>query len=267
MQVGISTASLFGKYSVEDAPARIAAFGASICEVFLNTFSEYRDEFIGLLSERIHKHNLRVYSIHPMGTQFEPQLFSLHIRQREDAFRIYEQVLQAGRALGASCYVMHGPSTMYGAVRNMELERIGPIVQTLCEMAKEYGLVHAWENVSWCLFHEPSFGLRLLDATKADDLRFTLDIKQAVRSRYTPLEYIEAVGERLINLHICDYIESSNCVQPVLPGQGKCNLEELYCALLNTGYNGPAILEVYSDLYEDENELEKSFALVRDSLK
>ncbi len=267
MQVGISTASLFGKYSVEDAPARIAAFGASICEVFLNTFSEYHNEFIKMLFERINKHNLRVYSIHPMGTQFEPQLFSPHLRQREDAFRIFEQVLQAGKVLGASCYVMHGPSTMYGAVRNMEIQRIGPIVQSLCEMAAEYGLILAWENVSWCLFHEPSFGLRLLEATKADDLRFTLDIKQAVRSGYSPLEYVEAIGERLVNLHICDYSNSSGCVQPILPGRGQCDLERLYSALLKKSYKGPAILEVYSDLYKNEDELFESFTFVRDSLK
>ena len=263
MQVGISTASLFSKCSVEDAPARIAVFGASICEIFLNTFSEYEEDFITLLDGRVRENGLQVYSVHPMGTQFEPQLFSLHPRQRADAMRLYEKVLRAGRLLGASCYVMHGPSGLNGAVKNMELPRIGPIVQELCETAAACGLTLAWENVSWCLFHMPSFGPRLLEATKSDDLRFTLDIKQAVRSGYEPAEYVEAIGERMVNLHICDYKHMPGYVLPVMPGQGECDLPGLGDALKRKGYGGPAFLEVYSDMYQNDEEFLKSYLQVK----
>lgn len=266
MQVGISTASLFNRYELEECPAHMAAMGASVCEIFLNTFSEYEGEFVSSLKERIDQSGLKVYSIHPMGTQFEPQLFSIHHRQREDARKIFEQVLRAGKVLGATCYVMHGPSGLNGAVRNTELTRIGPMVQELCEIAAAYSITLAWENVSWCLFHTPSFGPRLLDATKSDDLRFTMDIKQAARSGYAPIEYIEAIGERMVNLHVCDYIRSPERVMPVLPGRGECDLSALGQALKAKGYAGPAFLEVYSDMYSSEAELESCYGYVRSCL-
>ena len=264
MQVGISTASLFNRYELEDSPAHMAAMGATVCEIFLNTFSEYEGEFISVLHQRVQESGLKVYSVHPMGTQFEPQLFSIYQRQREDAKRIFEQVLRAGKTLGATCYVMHGPSGLNGAVKNMDIPRIGPMVQELCEMAKAHSMTLAWENVSWCLFHTPSFGLRLLDATKADDLRFTVDLKQAGRSGYRPEEYIEAVGERMVNLHICDYLSTSGRILPVLPGKGACDFASIAELLYKKGYKGPAFLEVYSDMYEDEAELLSCYQYVKD---
>ena len=209
LQVGVSTASLFTKYMLEDTPEQIAQMGAEVMEVFLNTFQEYEPEFISLLQGRIRAQGLDVYSIHPMSTQFEPQLFSIHPRQREDANRIFERVLQAAKQLGVRYYVMHGPSNMNGAVKNMNMTRIGPILKDLCELAAHYGIGLTWENVSWCLFCYPEFAQRVFDAANTDKLYFTLDIKQAARSGYTPEAYIDAIAscgkDRLKNLHICDY--------------------------------------------------------------
>jgi sugar phosphate isomerase/epimerase len=263
LQVGISTASFFNKCNVEDTPARMKAIGTSLCEIFLNTFSEYEEDFVSMLAGNVRDNELQVYSIHPMGTQFEPQLFSPHARQKADALKIYRQVLRAGSMLGARCYVMHGPAGLNGAVKNMELPRIGPIVQELCEIAGEYGLTLAWENVSWCLFSIPSFGARLLEATGADDLRFTLDIKQAVRSGYSPLEYVEAIGERLINLHICDYRYVAGRFRLAMPGQGDCGFFALRAALEQKKYKGPAFIEVYSDMFHEDTEILKSYQYIQ----
>lgn len=263
MQVGISTASFFNKSNVEDTPARMKAIGSFVCEIFLNTFSEYEEEFVTKLAQNTRENGLQVYSIHPMGTQFEPQLFSPHARQRADALKIYRQVLRAGRILGASCYVMHGPAGLNGAVKNMDLPRIGPIVRELCEIAGEYDLKLAWENVSWCLFSIPSFGQRLLEATGADDLRFTLDIKQAVRSGYSPLEYVDAIGERLINLHICDYRYVAGRFRLAMPGQGECGFFALRAALEQKKYKGPAFIEVYSDMFQEDSELLESYRYIQ----
>ena len=159
-------------------------------------------------------------------------------------------MLVSARILGARCYVMHGPSSLGGIAKNMELTRLGPIAQELCALAASYGITLAWENVSYCLFNRPDFGLRLLDATHADDLRFTLDIKQAARSGYSPHAFIEAVGERIVNLHLCDYQRlPDGRSAPRMPGKGECDFDALRDALLGKGYRGPAFLEVYSDMY------------------
>ena len=267
MNVGISTASFFTKYDTEDIPAQIAAMGASVCEIFLNTFSEYEPPFIELLRARVLEAGLQVFSIHPMSVQFEAQLFSIHARQRLDAEATFLSVLRAGARLQAKYYVMHGPAAMSGAVKNVEFSRIGPIVQKLCERAGEYGITIAWENVSWCLFSQPDFGTKLLAATGADDLRFTLDVKQAARSGYEPAAYVCQMGKRLVNVHICDYrrLEGGR-IATRLPGEGECDYPALSAALKEAQYLGPAFLEVYSDLYTDEAALKKSYAYLKQTL-
>lgn len=263
LRVGISTASFYNTCMLEDAPARVAALGARDAEVFLNTFSEYEPDFIRLLKTRFDEAQVSVYSVHPMGTQFEPQLFSVHPRQRDDAWKIFERVLQAGRIFGASYYVMHGPAGQFGMLKNMQLERIGPITKELCSLAKTYGLRIAWENVSWCLFNTPAFAPAIADAAKCDELRFTLDIKQAARSGYSAEAYINAMGERLANLHVCDYRLENGNMTPFLPGRGECDFHGVKEALLRHNYSGPAFLEVYSDLYEDDAVLKGAYDYIK----
>lgn len=255
LQIGISTASFFNRMTIEDAVLQLGAHGVPAAELFLNSFCEYEPAFTAMLAERARAANLRIHSVHPMSTQFEPQLFSLHPRQREDAFRIYERVLQAARTLGAACYVMHGAATLNGAAKNLELARIAPIFSELDEMARAYGVTLALENVSWCLFCTPSFGLRLRELTK-DRMHFTLDIKQAVRSGFSPEDYMDAVGDRIVNVHLCDYERLENgAFRWRMPTQGQCDFSALRAALLAHGYRGPAFVEVYSDMYDDVDAL------------
>lgn len=135
MEFGISTAAFYRRAATEDALCHIREQGALLCEVYLESFSEYTPDFAHLLRQRADALGLRVVSVHPMGTQFEPQLFSLSVRQHDDAWRIFERVLQSAQILGAKYYVMHGPPTMRGALKNAEAGRIGPIIAELCALA------------------------------------------------------------------------------------------------------------------------------------
>ena len=45
MEIGISTATYFAKLPTEDTFEYIKDAGANICEVFMDTFSEYTPEF------------------------------------------------------------------------------------------------------------------------------------------------------------------------------------------------------------------------------
>lgn len=42
-RIGISTASYFNRMPIEDAVLELGAQGVRICELFLNSFSEYTD--------------------------------------------------------------------------------------------------------------------------------------------------------------------------------------------------------------------------------
>lgn len=74
MKVGISTASLYGKLYTEQALEFFAQNSVDCAEVFLSSFSEYKEEF-GRELQRV-KGNVEVYSIHTLNSQFEGQLFS-----------------------------------------------------------------------------------------------------------------------------------------------------------------------------------------------
>ncbi|NLI53516.1 MAG: sugar phosphate isomerase/epimerase [Clostridiales bacterium] len=260
MEIGLSTASYFNKMQIEDTVLDIGAHGVRLCELFLNTYSEYEPDFVEQLAARLEQAGVRVFSVHPMSMQFEPQLFSVHPRQRGDALRLFRRVLAAGRRVGAVCYVMHGPARLFGGVKNIELTRIAPILVDLTALAAEYGIQLTLENVSWCLFNAPEFGLRLADAT-GGMIKHTLDVKQAVRSGFDPMDYVRAVGENIVNVHLCDAAQlPSGSVRYEMPGFGSYDFTKMFDLLSDKGYLGPAFVEVYSDMYREIPKLYESLA-------
>ncbi len=267
MQIGISTAAFYSRAVTEDALVSIRALGARACEVFLDSYCEYEPEFGTLLAARAEELGLSIRSIHAMATQFEPQLFSLSKRQREDAWMLYEKVLAQGRRLGAKKYVMHGPATMRGALRNSHLQRIGPILSDLADLAGQYGLRLCYENVSWCMFNHPGFVSELLHYCHSSNLGFTLDIKQAARSGYDPFEYLHAMGERVSNVHLCDYTRGEEGLTLSMPGRGSFDFARLSRELRAVGYAGDAMIEPYSDLYGDVQELGDCLKAMRELME
>jgi len=263
MDIGISTASFYSRLVTEDALSAISRLGAEVCEVFLDSYCEYEPEFGELLKARAAELGLRVVSVHAMSQQFEPQLFSLSLRQRQDAWKLFEKVLRQGRLLGAKLLVFHGPARLRGAIRNAACARIGPIVSDLADLAGEYGLRLAWENVSWCLFSHPGFAAEVLPHVKSDNLGFTLDVKQAVRSGHDPFDYLAAMGKRLCHVHLCDYDLQKPDYGLCLPGKGTFDFQRLFSELKANGYAGAAIIEPYSDIYGKVEELSVSLSAMK----
>lgn len=267
MRIGISTASFYNLTMIEDLPAVYADWGVPYAEYFLNTLSEYEPDFIALLKARTEAAGLTVTSVHPMSSMFESQLFSLHPRQQADAFRIYEKVLAAGRALNTHRYCMHGAAHLSGAAKNLELYRIAPVFDRLTEMAQAYDIRLTLENVSWCFCREPAFALALLDAMQSDALHFTLDVKQAVRSGVDPFAFVDAVGDRIDAVHCCDYRVENGQLRYVLPPYGDFDFRKLLAKLREKGFDGDVLVEVYSDTYTDSSELRDAFYAFRDQLQ
>lgn len=263
MEIGVSTASYFNRLQVESAVGDIAAHGVGLCEVFLNSFCEYQPGFIRLLKERVEEAGIKVFSVHPMSTQFEPMMFSAHNRQREDAWKLFELVLQGARDLGAAHYVMHGPANLSGAAKGLEMERIAPAFRDMIQMAASYGVTLTLENVSWCLFCFPEYGAALQEAV-GGGLKFTLDVKQAIRAGKRPEDFIAAVGGDIVNLHLCDALrQGEGKVALTMPGRGEVDFASIRDGLRAHGYSGPAFIEVYSDMYGQVGEIYESREAMR----
>ncbi len=255
MLTGISTASFYDMLNTEEAITEMVKLAPGAAEVFLGSYSEYEPEFISMLLDRIDG-ALDVYSVHSLSTTFEPQLFSRDTRQRQDSELFYRKVLEGTARLGAQVYVFHGPAILKRTLqRRSDFAWLGECTSRIADIAGEYGIKLGFENVHWCMYSYAGFAAELKKHTMSDNLYFTLDIKQAVQSGDSINAYIADMGDRLINVHICDYRVEAGSVSLHLPGRGECDFGGLCKALALAGYNGPMIMEVYANNYQSLDEL------------
>ena len=260
MKLGMSTAAYYGRMETEEAGALLATMRLDCCEVFLECGSEYTAAFGVEVSRALG--GLPVYSVHPTGTQFEGALFGRSPRERADALRLFEGVLAAGRALGAGLYVFHGIPDFHRRGTGPNMPFIADVARGLCACALGYGMRLAWENVWWCQMSRPEHVAMVRDALP--DAHFVLDIKQALHIGLDPLDFLPVMGERLVNVHVCDFDASGALC---LPGQGTVDFAALFRALRDHGYDGPVILEPYAHLFSKQSEIEAALAALRGAMK
>lgn len=256
MRLGMSTAAYYGRLETDEAAALCAAMELDCCEVFLETHSEYNEGFGDTVRTALR--GLPAHSVHPKGTQFEGDLFGKSPRQRRDALRTWEGVLAAAKAMGAKVYVYHGPTDFSRRGQGPNLVAQQGVLVELCAMAAQQGICIGWENVVWAGLNTQEHVARIRDALP--DMRFVLDIKQAMRCEVDALALLEVMGDRLVNVHLCDWdADGALC----LPGKGIFDFDSFFCALRRQRYEGPVILEPYPHLFENQEEIETSLAYLR----
>lgn len=252
MKLGISTASFFNRVQTESAFDILRQLRVDTTEVFLNTYSEYEKPFIDALIPR--RGNIRVHSVHCIGTQFEPQLFNANARVRGDAEILFRKVCYAGFMLGAKFYTFHGPVRLKKRDNEFDYQKLGNRVNQLIEIAQSYGMSISYENVYWAYGSFPDYFKQLLKVCPR--LYTTLDVKQAVLSGYDPIKFMDAMGSSISTVHLCD-VDKQN--KTALPGYGKVNFEKIFKELDRRNTNATALLEAYSRDYKDVNELKDSY--------
>ncbi|MCD8356357.1 MAG: sugar phosphate isomerase/epimerase [Clostridia bacterium] len=254
MQIGISTASFYPT-PIEQGIVSASELGFHRVELFINSESEYVPPFRTDLKQSLDDMGLQVVSVHPFTSAMEGHfLFSDYIRRTQDALDQYERYFEAAAALGASYFIFHGETLRSRGLppARAEYRRI-ETYHKLCERAAAHGITFTQENVSWCKSSDLAFLKQLYD--NVPELRYTLDIKQAYRAGRSWQDYVDAVGDRIVNLHISDYTGESDCL---LPGQGSVDFTNLFRQLEAHGYQGSALVEVYSDDYSSFDELRQS---------
>lgn len=259
MLIGMSTSNYYGKLTTEESMEHLCKLGIRDFEVFLQTPSEYTDEFIDILLSIKEKYNAEIHSLHALGTQFEPQLFAEAYRQKADALKVYTKLMKCAQRLGAGVYVMHGPARLKRKKYILNYKILGKISSELAEIASDFNVKLTWENVHWAFYSEPEFAYYLLDNCTSDNVYFTLDIKQAMQAGHLAEEYIEATRGRIVNVHVCDYNDTVLC----LPGQGSFDFQSLFQNLKKNGYSGPVIEEVYCPDIKDDACLVASYDYLR----
>ncbi|MHC6180835.1 sugar phosphate isomerase/epimerase family protein [Clostridium sp. JNZ X4-2] len=252
MDIGLSSASFYPYVNTEDSIALMKNLGFKIGEIFLNSDSEYEEDFGKLLLQQKLENDFTINSIHAFSSSFEPYLFDRYKRRRDDAFLKFKKVCKLAKLLGARCYTFHG--MRYGKLHEIHSNFIFDIYNKLAYTAVEQGIKLCQENVFWCLSSNTDFLYELKEKC-TEPIYFTLDIKQAYRADKTPEEYIDVMGSAVENLHVNDRNDKSSCL---LPGKGKVDYKKIFCKLKEIGYNKVGIIEVYSDNYKNYCQLKEA---------
>jgi len=182
-------------------------------------------------------------------------------RQVKDAFHHFRRILDAAAELGAGTFVYHGRNTPQLSPLPWNLAWNVEAIAPMREEAQRRGMVIGWENVYWCQLTEPK---RVLEAKEAlPQVRFTLDIKQAMRAGCDPIEFVYAMGDRLCYVHVGDWKKDGTLC---LPGEGAFDYDALFAAFKEVGYDGPVIMEPYDKLIGSDEAIEHSIAFMREKM-
>lgn len=248
---------MFGREYNEDALVTLEKYDSRICEVFLETYCEYTEDYGKLLLSR--KGALKVHSIHTLNTHFEPQLFSVNDRARDDALKIFENCLKVGKILGAGYYTMHGKAHFKPDMRFDNYPEIGKYMTLCTELAKKYDIQVCLENVSWAYYAKPGFFKEV--KKHCPNLCSCFDVKQARQSGYPWQQYIEETKGSLKTVHLSDVDGFGKTALP--SAEGKFDFAALFELLAQTGFDGNCMLEVYKDNFSSYDELKKSLDYLR----
>lgn len=257
MKTGISTASLFGRYYSEDALRFFDQNNIKTAEVFLESYSEYLPSFADVLNAN--KGKVDVHSVHTLTTQFEPQLYSLNDRAREDSFNLLEKTMTLAQKIGAKYYTFHGQARIKKTPIKIDFDRTGKITNQIIDVCKKHGVSLAFENVHWSYYNYVGFFEEL--RARTDGLKATLDIKQARQSDVFYGDFIKEMGNDIVTVHLSDVKEDGKMC---LPGCGTTDFNDLFLRLKDVGFDGAFIIECYKNDFENTSELFDSINFINE---
>lgn len=243
LRTGVSTASLYPELT-EVALRELAEGGVRTTEVFINAPSEISPSSLRELCAIKETYGMEIVSLHPFSSGIEPfMLFSGYERRYHDMLDYYRQFFDAMNTLGASIFVLHGDRRDSAFPDEAYFERyLG-----LFRLGEQCGVTVAQENVSRCRSADPSF-LQKMRETLREECAFVVDLKQAVRSGCTAYDVLDAVGDKLCNLHVSDSAPGEDCLPP---GKGTFDFARLVRFLHEKEYEGALLLELYRQNYQD----------------
>ena len=256
MRLGMSSAAFFGLMPTELEAEKAAGMPVDGVEIFLETYSEYSAEFGRIV--RRHLGDKPCLSVHPRGTQFEPDIFGRSARQVKDGVDMFTRVCEAGEALGAKYYVMHGTFDNRGSrLRPRGIYRLRENMELLRQIAAAHGLELLWENVFWCTARTPEDIAEIRELLPAQ--RFVLDVKQAWRAGVEPMDMVEAMGPALAHVHALDHTAE----KLALPGSGTLDWPALIRRMRSYGFDGAIVLEPYAWQCADDEDTRRCLSYLR----
>lgn len=255
MKIGASTANFYPQ-PVEEALNTVLAAGFRTVEVFANAPSEREPAFTAQLRRCAEAAGASICAYHPYSSFTEPYyLFSEYTRRTEDSMEDYKRHFEAAANLGASYLVLHGDRSR----STLSVEESVNRFERLYEIGMAQGVRLAQENVVRYRSEDLEY-LRALRERMGDRAAFVLDIKQTVRCGLSVEAVAEAMGDRIVHVHVSDHTNEQDCLPP---GQGSFEFSRLFRLLKERRYDGALIIELYRAGFDTPQDLKNSAEFLR----
>ena len=248
MNIGISTGCFF-PIETSEAVKRAGELGSKYIEIFFNTHSELSEEYLYKLKDIIDSYGMQVVSIHPYTSAIESfMFFSIHDYKLQDSISMYEAYFKACNILGCKYVVMHGCLSTYTF---MDMKRYCNNLNLLSQRAREYGVYISQENVyKYKCGYIKNIEQFIKYADK--DIKFTFDIKQAVKSRQSIYKILELTKDRISHVHISDFTGRNHSL---VPFTGSFNYDRFFNYIKENTSAEAALVELYSPVIESDRQL------------
>lgn len=255
MNIGVSSSCLYPEYT-ERAVAFLADRGVNLCEIFINSCSELEPKFIAELKSVSEHYQMKISAIHPMASFAEPyMLFSAYERRFDEGLELYKRYFEAAAELGAGFVIIHGCNDKCELTVEQYCERFSRLI----ELGNTVNVVPLQENVNKYSAADPKFIAKMKEYL-GNRIRFTFDVKQAIRSGFGIEPVLKAMGSSVAHVHISDHTPERDCL---LPGDGCYDFGGLFKRLEEIKYNGDCIIEVYSDAYFNRQQIIDSYLKIK----
>ena len=188
-------------------------------------------------------HSIELWSLHlPFRPTEKVNLASFEDSVRKGAIDYYTDIIKKAAKIGIKIFVVHpnsGEPIEEGEIREKRIGFVKECLNTLAEYAAKVGAVIAVENLPRsCIARNSQELLELLDAN--DKLRVCYDTNHLMGQEAS--EFIKAVGDKIITLHVSDYDFMNE--RHWLPGEGKNDWQKIIKSLKEVGYNGVWMYEI-----------------------
>ena len=136
------------------------------------------------------------------------------------------------------------------------------VLRELSDLARPYGSTIAWEPIGKELFCVKSArqGMDIVNAVDRDNVGLVVDIINLyLHNEFKDIDDLRAIpGDKIVVFHINDALDvpfdtMSTLLHREYPGDGIIDVDEVYSIVKNSGYDGPASLELFGEWIEGKD--------------
>ena len=240
--------SLFQDICIEEALAKIAAAGFKHLEMTAN--GVHLDPRVSPDTRAVRSQmeglGLEAYSIHTPYTGLK--IGHPGVELSESHPEAVRASLEIGAQVGAKMAIVHATAAPKGLSDDM-YERSREVsmafIEELQDRASELGIRLVLENLGLRPHLRRRFGSSLEELSEAlpdPEIGFCLDVGHALRNGLDTGSQIEAVGDRLVCLHLHSNDGVGDCHW--LPNQGLLDWQKIRAELRGSGYAGRYVMEI-----------------------